>query len=383
MKIKIHSLLILLFLLTSCLSTSENKTAEGFPQLNKIIKQNGSVVAGDFVYFIYDSSTYQQADKVEVRGSFNSWGDEQTGEWHLTKSSQKNIWFLKKTIEEVNVPSNSGQPEFKYVINDRSWLIPKKVKSGYKFKDAFIVLFDGDSPKEIAKKEKLAQIKLETIDDYKSTSDNKLQLVSNFRNVNSGNIAQNKLFRSYHPYKPSKVKYPVEKQRLNTALELIEKNKIKSIINLSGEEGKPKGYYKELLDQGNVLYEKSSYKTVYFKSDSDEFANTVLSPSGFHIKRLLISPLLPWISGRIKTLSNLVKSIKPPGRSSSALGLTSLSSLFRYSFALFITVKKKDFSGGLLLSKTENKISLKSSFNLFILLLIFLPFSMVYKTILP
>ncbi len=297
---KIIYLCFILFIFQSCMTNKKAITVikEEQPEqviknlvqlpieINDQIKEHGSVIIDDYVYFIYDSSLAKKAESVKVNGTFNVWGEDEQGEWDLVESSTDGIWFLKKSIFDVKVPGNSGQPEYKFVLDDSLWQSVFTEKSGYKFTDAFIVLFDGDSTDVVIQNEIKAKTSFTTIEDFKNEYENEDDLIkalTNFRNVTSGDIPENILFRSYHPYKSSRIKYKVEKLRHSEVLRLLEENSIKSIINLSGEEGRPKGYYKTLLDEGNVLYAETSYKTAYFRSDSDDFKSTLKSVTDFII----------------------------------------------------------------------------------------------------
>lgn len=297
---KIIYLGVILLVVQSCVTNKQNtpvteelqtetviKNLVKLPiEINAQIKEYGSVIIDDDVYFIYDSSLANKAKQVKVNGTFNVWGEDENGEWDLVESSTEGIWFLKKSISQVKVPGNSGQPEYKFVLDDSIWQNAFTDKSGYKFTDAFIVLFDGDSPSLVAENEIKALTTFTTIEDFKNEYNNQEDLIkalTNFRNVTSGDLPPNILYRSYHPYKSSRSKYEVEKLRQSEVMRLLEENGIKSIINLSGEEGKPKGYYKTLVDEGNVLFAETSYKTAYFRSDSDEFKSTLKSVTEFII----------------------------------------------------------------------------------------------------
>jgi len=84
---------------------------------------------------------------------------------------------MSRSIFDVKVPGNSGQPEYKFVLDDTFWQSVFTKKSGYKFTDAFIVLFDGDSTERVAENEIKAQTSFTTIEDFKNEYDNKEELI--------------------------------------------------------------------------------------------------------------------------------------------------------------------------------------------------------------
>lgn len=214
-------------------------------------------------------TTKVKVTSVMLLGSFNQWQKNQA--WLLTKKG--NTWSLNKQLSEIRVPGNSGQPEYQFVVNDTIWVKAKPTyPDGYKFQNNFLVLFNGDDPIELTKKAKMADtIATECSDEY---------LLSNFRNVKTGAIGENKLYRSYHPFIASKKEQPLERQRIATVDKFIEESHIASVINLSDE---PKSltlksvpeYYKNIANKGNILFSTTSYATVFYKSDSLEFAATI------------------------------------------------------------------------------------------------------------
>lgn len=226
-------------------------------------------IDGEKVTFYFQNGNYHGDKTIEsivVTGTFNNWGNGK--EWEM-QNNEVSIWTLEKHLSEIAAPGNSGQPEYQFIINGKNRVTPDKVyPDGYKFKNSFVILYNTDNPIDIIEKEKIATT---VVSKYK----NKNQL-SNFRSVKSGMIGNNKLFRSYHPFVASKKEHPKERERVETVRKMIESNKISTVINLSDT---PKTallkispeYYKNLALQGDIIFAETSYTTVFYKSDSEEF----------------------------------------------------------------------------------------------------------------
>ena len=104
------------------------------------------------------------------------------------------------------------------------------------------------------------------------------------------------LWRGYHPYKISRANLDTERTRLELVKKLLKANKIQSIICLSGNESPNKReniceYQQQIINAGHQLYLDSSYNTVYYRSNSKEFKDTMAkiihfinnSPAPFYV----------------------------------------------------------------------------------------------------
>ncbi|TDX53183.1 tyrosine-protein phosphatase [Orenia marismortui] len=241
-------------------------------------KLKGYVVNNDKVFFIFEKRVYQKklrgiaVNKVSVKGSFTAW----RSTLELKKVSNS-LWFLKKDIHKVDIPGSSGQAEFRFIINgSHSLEAPESLSLEHKFYDNYIngynhiIHLDNSKFTKIKKlNSKIAEYKLE----YKSDEE-----LTNFRAINSGDIGENILYRSYHPFKASRLDHPLENKRLKLVQELIEVKQINSIINLSdSEENIPTdlNYYKKIVDNGHAIYTNKAYNydMFYYITDSDDFAN--------------------------------------------------------------------------------------------------------------
>ena len=126
------------------------------------------------------------------------------------------------------------------------------------------------------------------INTYKTKYESKKDL-TNFREVKLGNIGENNIYRSYHPFKKSRPKHPLESKRIYTLKNLIKKNKINSIINLSDTNTNildEFNYYKKLYDQGKVIFINKGYNhdVFYYITDTKNFATLLKRIINFIIK---------------------------------------------------------------------------------------------------
>lgn len=239
------------------------------------IQNNGITyqIDGEEVTFVFSqkmAADIREIASVGVAGTFNRWRAD--GEWNLAKDGK--VWMLTKKLEEIQVPGNSGLPEYYFVVNGKINIYPdKNYKTGYKFLNKFVILTDNTAPKVVAENERLAAV-------FRVEYDNDNQL-ANFRNVQTGLLGNRKLYRSYHPFIASKKEHPLEKERLAAVQKFIENNKINAVINLSDEPSitalkKVPPYYKDLADKGSILFAETGYDMVFYRSTSGEF-NTLLA----------------------------------------------------------------------------------------------------------
>lgn len=264
--------------MAACGRTVQSDIAARFPgaNLNSTNIVQGYFYEGSNIVFVFDEAAWGlKPESVEVRGTFDGW--KQSPDWTLTRSRNAAVWYLLKPVDAVRVPSNSGQPEFKFVA-DGKWLQPlRTLPDGYAWPDGYngrnaVILLPGDDPREIAAR----ALQAATI----RTNYDSDEQMANFRAVVTGHIARGVLFRSYNPVMSSKPNHPREKDRLLAAQKLMENNHIRSVINLSDTPAELANahafaYYQSLVDGGNVLFVNTSYSTVYLRSDSADFAKSV------------------------------------------------------------------------------------------------------------
>lgn len=240
-------------------------------------KQKGYKISTNKIKFIFSKKLYsdQQLNNTNIKqvgvlGSFTAWNET----WDLTKNSN-NLWTLETDLNKIAIPGNSGQPEFRFVINDNHTLdAPTDLPLSYKFYDDH-----GSGYKNIILFSNKQQNKIKTINQkintYKTNYKSKNNL-TNFRQVNLGNIGANNLYRSYHPFKKSRPEHPLEDKRIAVLQNLIKKHKINSIINLSDTQidiPKEFEYYKQLFDQNNIIYtnQEYNYDIFYYITTDNNF----------------------------------------------------------------------------------------------------------------
>jgi protein tyrosine/serine phosphatase len=240
--------------------------------------QKGYYIKNNQLIFLFDERLYREEQlqniemkNVAVRGSFNAW----EANWKLTKTSNFQ-WQLEKPLTNIQVPGNSGQPEFKFVINgDRQLTAYHNLPLHHKIYDGHtkgyknVIIFTPEKAEKIAKINK-------RLDQYK-TDYSSLKELANFRQVDLGEIASHTLYRSYHPFIKSKTDHPLEKERLKAVRKLINQHEIASIINLSDTESEipdllPR--YQKMIDKKNILFpnREHQYDIYYYITDSKDFA---------------------------------------------------------------------------------------------------------------
>lgn len=216
----------------------------------------------DLIVFVFDPSTYnipvKKVKKVYVSGSFNSWSKVNAA-WSLDPYNMS-IQTLIVDKDRVMVPGVSGFPEFKFfIIHDTDYIqticgknFPKTredrivynvkyAKKGYTFLGSELILFNGDECAEIAANEKIAR-KLKRKENFKKLGEEGFLTLANIRKV-PGDLP---LWRGYHPYKRTAklvtdddvmtATTSAEKQRIKTVGSFLERQGIKSVITLTGNE---------------------------------------------------------------------------------------------------------------------------------------------------
>lgn len=268
------------------------------------------------ITFVFDNSLWNAGtvNSVDVRGSFTGWGKD--SKFELTYDDAEKCWTVTRPYTDVRIPGNSGQPEFKFVVNGSNWLSGSGktfIPEGYVFntsdKNNILVFADDDLEQIKANSKTAGNVKKASEFDV-STRQGKEE-ISNFRLV-PGTTA---LFRCYHPFKWSRDQYDSEPVRIALVKELSEAEGIKSDICLSGDDtnkltsytvaGKKydeqiPGYYRDILDAGNVLYvgtangHTPSYNEVYYNptgqrlgqwmKETVDFINSSPAPFTIHCR---------------------------------------------------------------------------------------------------
>jgi protein tyrosine/serine phosphatase len=248
-----------------------------------------------FIYSMEDGYWPKETlSSAYVCGSFNGWSQSDANK--LSYDEESNCWTLTVSYANVNIPGNSGQPEYKFVINGDWKFAPSWLTPGYEFLTSdrnMIVVFSTDNLEQIKANSIIAST-VRPLSSYDLTKANDQATVSNFRLV----PGTSKLYRSYHPFKASRNDgdgIDTEHARLQYVAALATAVGIQSDICLSGDETGSLGtytaagvtyneaipaYFQNMIDKGNVLnvYANNkvpSYSYVYTKSNSKYFGDWI------------------------------------------------------------------------------------------------------------
>lgn len=225
------------------------------------------------IRFLFDPAAYGQigVSSVEIRASFTAWRE---NPYRFIPGGVGDLWSLSLDRSLVDVPGNSGQPEYKFVVNGSEWISGAGEPEGYHFFDNFVVLWETDRREAFAAKVRGNSHLKKSLSDFSD-----LEELSNFRTIEAGPVPKGRLFRSYHPFLGSKP-IPIEADRVRGAETLLEEHAVAAVINLADEPETLRGrgvpsHYRDLAFDGQVLFSPTSYETVYFAPDSPEFARTI------------------------------------------------------------------------------------------------------------
>ena len=245
--------------------------------------------------------------KVYVYGSVTAW-DKTNEAYRLNGFSDDGCFFRTMPLSAIERVGNSGQPEFLFNIfkygdnyleqegyTDRAHSSWAGVDSRLLFDNNgvnMIVAFPEDDLDEIHSRSVEAQ-KVDKIANIDLTNPAEQARIANWRLV----PATHHLFRSYHPYDPSREEYDTEERRLYWVGQLATEAGINCDIALSGNCTGHAGqsytcggksytitipdYYQTIIANNRVLYvgtangHTPSYSTALFESDGERFAQWI------------------------------------------------------------------------------------------------------------
>lgn len=223
------------------------------------------------ITFLFDSALWKKRtpSKIEVRGSFNDWGNETVYTLQKCDTAKRHpFWFITLPYSAVKFPGNSGQPEFKFVVNN-TWLEPPSwLTSGYKFNGTSnnqIIVYSTDDLEEIKAKNKIAGTK-KKLSDFDLTTQQGREDISNVRIVPGTKC----LMRCYHPFKyTTSSRNSTEFERVKQVKMFFEEYGVKTDICLSknqtnelesvkidgvSKKEEISAYYQNLIDNDKVAY---------------------------------------------------------------------------------------------------------------------------------
>lgn len=269
--------------------------------------------ANQTITFIFSTSekrfntSRSAVSRVYVYGSVTAW--DQTNEaYRLNGFSDDGCFFRTMPLTAIERIGNSGQPEFLFNIikygdnyseqngyTDRAHSTWSGVDSRLLFDNNgvnMIVALPGDDLDEIHSRSVEAQ-KVDKIADIDLTKPTEAARIANWRLVPS----TKNLYRSYHPYDPSRAQYDTEERRLYWVAQFATQAGINCDIALSGDctghAGKSYScggknytitipdYYQTIIANNRVLYvgtgngHTPSYSEVLYKSDGERYAQWI------------------------------------------------------------------------------------------------------------
>lgn len=262
------------------------------------------------ITFIFSSSAKRfntgkrsAVSKVYVYGSVSAWN--QTNEaFRLNGYSDDGCYYRTMPLSVCEYVGNSGQPEFLFNVfkygdensyTDRAHSSWEGVDSRLLFDNNgvnMIVALPGDDLNEIKSRCDRAK-KVDKLSDFDLSQPTEQARIANWRLV----PGTKNLYRSYHPYDPSRASYDTEERRLYWVAQLATAAGINCDIALSGDctgnAGKSyecggksytitiPAYYQDIIAKNRVLYvgtangHTPSYNIAIFDSGSDRFAQWI------------------------------------------------------------------------------------------------------------
>ena len=294
------------------------------------------------------SLDFSKIKNVTVKGSFTGWKNLENFKMtvttlreafgtlkavHITRKNRKllssaalyldtPVFTLTKKTSEVNIPGNTGFPEFKFevVFKDNTIIEPslsslaKKSKTPCIMTNMLLITQKlNHSQKKHLKKTIKQTSRAEPLASFNLKKQSERDLIANTRRV----PGTKNLYRGYHPYKKSRPEFDTEDTRINLVNEYLKAHKIQSLITLCGNEALDPSigetvspYVQSIQQKNNQCFIDTSYETVYFNSPSAEYGETVAQ-----IVRFILNHPSPYYihcrlgSDRTGTMSSILASL--------------------------------------------------------------------------
>lgn len=215
---------------------------------------------------------------VYLCGSFTEWNHRPDDRYRLEPVTDKpGIRCIVLPRSMLDVPGNSGHPEFKFQSFDpdgscREYSAPAD-SSIPRFLDNFVLLYDNDDPEELKSYADRAEY-IAGLKDFNPSKRESLHNLANFRRVPGSTL----LYRSYHPYKKSFPHLETEDLRSATVKQLLKDASIQSVICLSGREAPDSSlgeeisvWHSAIIARGDVLFIDTSYEAAYYHTAEPMF----------------------------------------------------------------------------------------------------------------
>ena len=258
------------------------------------------------VTFIFSTSSKRfniakaDVNKVYTYGSLSVWDKEDEG-YRLTNYSSDGCFYRTVSFDEVERVGNCGLVEFLFhvvktdgssydVRSHSSW--EGGIDSRLVFDNKMVLSMPWDDMDEIAQRWEYARY-VKPLAEWNLTDSMEQARISNFRRV----PGTQHLYRSYHPFDPTRAKYDTEVQRLNYLRHFAEQFGIQSDIALSGDMTSHAGstyscggntytitipaYYQSIIANNNVLYvgtqngHTPDFNNAIYYSDGERFAQWI------------------------------------------------------------------------------------------------------------
>lgn len=270
-------------------------------------KSNCHKIDGDQITFIFSTSdkrfniSRSDIKKVYVYGSVSAWGDKE--DFRLRGYSDDGCFYRTFPLSVLENVGNSGQPEFLFHIYktdgteyiDRAHSSWANVDTRLLFANSggvnMVVALPGDDLDEIHSRSVQAE-QVDVLSNFDLTNPSEQARIANWRLV----PATKNLYRSYHPFDPSRAKFDTEERRLYWVAQLATAAGINCDIALSGNETGKAGqtyscgghnytitipeYYKTIINNNRVLYvgtangHTPSYEAI-FESGGERFGQWI------------------------------------------------------------------------------------------------------------
>ena len=242
--------------------------------------------------------------KLYVYGSITNW-DKTDPDYQMSGFSTDGCFYLTLPYTDIDRTGNGGQPEFLFNVfhvNGNSYVTQSWPTLAEGCEDYLtfcsngwkqIVAFNDDDVEDLAQRKETA-LYIRPLADYDLTDRMEQERISNFRRV----PGTKHLYRSYHPYHPSRASYDTEHARMEWVAALATEAGINCDIALSGNLEAEDGhatytvsgttytvtipdYYREIINHQRVLYvgkqngHTPSYDHALYKTDQSRFAEWI------------------------------------------------------------------------------------------------------------
>ena len=242
--------------------------------------------------------------KLYVYGSISNW-DKTNADYRMPGFSADGCFYVTLPYSDIERTGNGGQPEFLFNVfhvNGNSYVTQSWPTLAEGCEDYLtfcsngwkqIVAFNDDDVEDLAQRKETA-LYIRPLSDYDLTDRVDQEKISNFRRV----PGTQHLYRSYHPYHPSRASYDTERARMEWVAALATEAGINCDIALSGNLEAEDGhatytvsgttytvtipdYYREIINNHRVLYvgkqngHTPSYDHALYYTDQSRFAEWV------------------------------------------------------------------------------------------------------------